>query len=153
MTALEGTAPDLRAILAAHVSLELVDRRRLRPAHNVEGDRLMRVAAETANFEVAVSGVERVAEGRGRLRRPLVAEHSLVPGLAGEPIGLLARLTGALRRRSDRRAIDALAGLRAHKRKDALRGDDPASRYRLRWIIARTLEDEAKPGTSAPASR
>jgi len=74
--------PDLRAVFAAHVTLELVDRRRLRPAHDVERDRLMRVAAEAADFKVAVAGVERITERRRRLGRPLVAEHAHVPGNA-----------------------------------------------------------------------
>ena len=53
MAALVGIATDLRAILAAHVALQLVDRRRLRPPDDVQGDGLMRVAAETFHFEIA----------------------------------------------------------------------------------------------------
>jgi hypothetical protein len=52
MAALVGIAPHLRAVLAAHVPLQFVDRRRLRPAHDVERDGLMRVAAETADLKV-----------------------------------------------------------------------------------------------------
>ena len=68
---LERIAADLRAVLAAHVTFELVDRRRLRPAHNVQSDRLMRIASETANFKVATSRVERVAQGRDGCAGPL----------------------------------------------------------------------------------
>jgi hypothetical protein len=135
MAALKGIPSDLRAILAAHVALELVDRRRLQSTHNVESHGLMRVAAQAADLEIAIPRVQRVAEGGGRLRRSLVAKHPLVPRLAGELVGLLARLTGALGRRADRRAIDALAGFGAHCTEDAPRGAYPASRYRLRWII------------------
>ena len=66
MTSLIGITADLRAVLAAHVALELVDRRRLRPTDDVQGDGLMRVAAETAHLEVAVAGVERVTGASGR---------------------------------------------------------------------------------------
>ena len=38
--------PPHAAILTAHVALQLMDWRGLRPAHDVEGHRLMRVAAE-----------------------------------------------------------------------------------------------------------
>jgi len=48
------------------------------------------------------------------LRRTLKTEHALVPRLDGEPVGVLAGLGGPLRRRADRRAIDALSRLRAH---------------------------------------
>jgi hypothetical protein len=39
--------------LATHVALELMDRRRLRSADDVEGDGLMRVATEAFDLEVA----------------------------------------------------------------------------------------------------
>src|ERR1700730_4345526 len=44
-----------------------------------------------SDFEIAVPSVERVAQSRRGLGRSLVAEHALVPGLAGEPVSLLAR--------------------------------------------------------------
>jgi hypothetical protein len=53
-------------------------RRRLRPPDDVQRDGLVGVAAETFDFEVMVAGVERIAEGRGRLRWTLVAQHALV---------------------------------------------------------------------------
>jgi hypothetical protein len=79
MAALVWIAADLGAILALHVSLQLMDRRRLRSPHDVEGNGLVCVAAKAFHFEVAVPGVERVAQ-RGRwMRRTLEAEHALVP--------------------------------------------------------------------------
>src|SRR4029079_11484405 len=90
LAALVGIAPDLRAILAAHVPFEFVDRCCLRSPHDVQGDGLVCVAAKAFHFEVAVSGVERIAE-RGRwLRWSLKAEHTLVPRRDGEPVGFLA---------------------------------------------------------------
>jgi hypothetical protein len=66
MAALERIAPDLRAILAAHVALQFVDGRRLRPTHDVQRHFLMRVAAEAADLEVEVSGVLCIAQSGGR---------------------------------------------------------------------------------------
>jgi hypothetical protein len=60
--ALVGIATDLRAILAPHVALQLMDRRHLRSPHDVEGNGLMRVAAKAADFKVAIARIERVAE-------------------------------------------------------------------------------------------
>lgn len=54
MAPLERIAAHLRTVLAAHVPLKLVDRCRLRPPHDIEGDRLMGVATETAHFEIKV---------------------------------------------------------------------------------------------------
>ena len=53
MAALVGIAPDLRAVLAAHVAFQFMDRRCLRSPHDVEGDGLMRVAAKASDFEIA----------------------------------------------------------------------------------------------------
>lgn len=64
MAALIRIAADLAAILAAHVSLELVNRRRLRPADNIEGNRLMGTAPEAFDFEIAIAGVQRVPKRR-----------------------------------------------------------------------------------------
>lgn len=66
---------------------------------DIKCDGLVGVAAEAADFKVAVARVQRVAERRGWLRRPPVADHPLVPSYAGEPISFPARLFGALRRR------------------------------------------------------
>ena len=55
-----------------------------------ERDGLMRVAAKAFDFEVAVPGIERVAERRGWLCRSLKAEHALIPRLARQPVGCLA---------------------------------------------------------------
>jgi hypothetical protein len=52
-------------VLAAHVSLELMDCGRLRPANDVECHRLVGLAAETFDFEVRIAAVEGVTEDRG----------------------------------------------------------------------------------------
>ena len=58
-----------------------MDRCRLGPADDIQRNRLVRVAAEAANFEVAIPGVDRVTQRRGGLRRSLETEHALVSGL------------------------------------------------------------------------
>ena len=58
---------------------------------------MMRVAAKAFDFEIKITCVGRVAERRRGLGRSLKAEHAFVPGLAGEPISLLARLGSPLR--------------------------------------------------------
>ena len=109
MAPLVRIASDFGALLAAHVSLELMDRRCLRSPHDVEGNGLVRVAAKAFHFEIAEPGVDRIAE-RGRwLRRTLKAEHPLVPRLDGEPVGFLARFRRPLCSCSDRCAVDGLA--------------------------------------------
>jgi len=67
------------------------------PPHDIQRDRLMRVASKAFDFEIEITSVEGVAEGRGGLSRSLKAEHALVPGPTSEPIGFLARLGRALR--------------------------------------------------------
>ena len=67
------------------------------------------VAAKATDFEIAVPGVERIAQRRRWLRRTLKAEHALVPRLDGEPVGLLASFHRALRRCPDRSAVDGLS--------------------------------------------
>jgi hypothetical protein len=79
MAPLVRIAPDWRAIPASHVALKLVNGRDLRSAHDIQGDRLMGVAAETSDFEIEISGVEGVAETRRWLSRSLETEHTLVP--------------------------------------------------------------------------
>jgi hypothetical protein len=90
MAALERIAPHLGAVLASHVAFQLMDRRRLRPPDVIQRDSLMRVAAEAFDFEIEITGVERVPQCRRGLGRSLKAEHALVPGYAGEPVGSLA---------------------------------------------------------------
>jgi len=109
MASLVRIAANLRAVLAAHVALQLVDRCRLRSAHDVEGNGLVRVAAEAADFEIAVSGIERIAQRRGWLRRSLKPEHALIPRLAGQLVGFLAGFRGALCRCAHRSAVNRLA--------------------------------------------
>src|SRR6516225_6561942 len=105
MAALVGIAAHLRAILTAHIALQLMDRRCLRSAHDVEGDGLVGVAAEAAHFEILVSGIERVAQRWRWLRRTLKGEHALIPRFAGQPVGLLACFRRLLSRRADRSPV------------------------------------------------
>src|SRR5262245_39190526 len=85
-----------------------MDGRRLRSSHDVEGNGLMRVAAKAFHFEIAVPGVDRVAQRRRWLRRTLKGEHALVPRPDGKPV-FLARFRCPLSRRPDRRAVNGLA--------------------------------------------
>ena len=61
MAPLVGITPDFGALAAAHVAFEFMARRRLRSPHDVEGNGLVRVAAKAFHFEVAESGIDRVA--------------------------------------------------------------------------------------------
>jgi hypothetical protein len=56
VTALKEIAPNLRAVLAAHVPFQL-DGRRLWPAHNVQSHCLVGVAAEAADLNVKISRI------------------------------------------------------------------------------------------------
>jgi hypothetical protein len=86
-----------------------MDRRCLRSPHDVEGNGLVRVAAQATDFEIAVPGIEGIAE-RGRwLRRTLKAEHALVPRLDGQPVGFLAGFRRPLCRRPHRCAGNGFA--------------------------------------------
>jgi hypothetical protein len=79
MAPLERISPDLRAILAAHVAFNLVDGRHLRSPHDCQRHGLMSVTAKAPDFEVAISGIEGVAEAWRWLGRSLETEHALVP--------------------------------------------------------------------------
>jgi hypothetical protein len=57
-------------VLAAHISLELIDRGRIRPSNNIECHLLVGLAAETFDLEVRIAAVEGVTEVGG-LRLPL----------------------------------------------------------------------------------
>lgn len=72
MTSLVGIAAHLRAVSAPRMALELMDRRCLWPPHDVERDRLMRVAAEASDFEIRISCVQRIAEGWAGPRKPSI---------------------------------------------------------------------------------
>jgi hypothetical protein len=79
-----------------------MDRRCLRSPHDVEGNGLMRVAAKAFHFEIAMTGIEGIAE-RGRwLRRTPKTEHALVPRLDGEPVSILTCVRRPLCRSPDR---------------------------------------------------
>jgi len=70
MTALVGIAAEPGAVPAAHMAFKLMNMCCLRPAHDVQRDGLVCVAAEAAVLEIAIPGVQRVAERRRRLSRP-----------------------------------------------------------------------------------
>ena len=69
---------------------------------------LMSVTAETADFEVAVSGVEGVTGARRGLSRSFETEHALIPSDTRQTVSFLPS-----RQMPDRTAIDALASLGA----------------------------------------
>src|SRR6266404_3694296 len=117
MTSLVRIAANLRAVLAPYVAFQFMDRRRLRPTHDIQRDCLMRVAAKAFDFKIEVTSVEGVAEGRGWSRRSLKAKHALVPGFAGELIRLLACPSGPLGRCPDRTAVDGFSGFGAPNHK------------------------------------
>jgi hypothetical protein len=64
MAALVGVAANLRAILAAHVTFQFVNGRRLRPADDVERYGLVGVAPEAADLKVETPGIQGIAEAR-----------------------------------------------------------------------------------------
>ena len=73
MAPLVRIAAQLGAILAAHVALQLVDRRCLRAPHDIEPNGLMRVAAQAADLKVEIASIRCVVQRRRGLRRPLKA--------------------------------------------------------------------------------
>jgi len=75
-----------------------MDRRGLRPPHDVERDGLVGVTTQAANLKIRVPRVERIAKRQRRLCRTLEGEHALGPGVAGELVGFPARLSRALGR-------------------------------------------------------
>jgi hypothetical protein len=85
MAPLVRIAPNLRAVLAAHVTFQFVDGRRLRPAHDVQCHCLVRVAAEAADLKVEISGVQGIAEARRGLSRSFETQHALNGQLPSEP--------------------------------------------------------------------
>jgi hypothetical protein len=129
MAALIGIAADLRAILAAHVTFQFVDRRCLRSANNVERHRLVGVAAEAADLKIEISSVQSVAEARRGLSRSFETEHTLVPCDTRQPVGFLPSLGRALRRMPNRTPVNTLARFGAHQGKNAPAWRRSASRY------------------------
>ena len=71
MASLVGVTADLRAILATHVALKLMDRRRLRPANDIERNGLMGIATKATYFKIEIARVDRVAQRRRRRAGPL----------------------------------------------------------------------------------
>ena len=109
MAPLVGMAAHFGALAAAHVAFQFMDRRCLRSAHDTEGNGLMRVTAKAFHFQICKPGVDRVAQ-RGRwLRRPLKAEHALVPRLDGEPVGIFAGLRCLFRGSPNGHAVNRFA--------------------------------------------
>jgi hypothetical protein len=94
-------AANLRTVLAAHVPFQLVDGRGLRPAHDVERDGLMRVAAEAFHLKIGVPGIECVAQGRRGLGRALKAQHAL--GFQPSQASLSAALRASAARSAEAR--------------------------------------------------
>jgi len=155
MTALIGITPNLRAVLAAHVPLQFVDGRHLRPADDVQGHRLVGVAAKAADLKVEISRVQRVAEAGRGLSRSFETQHALVPGDTRQTVSFLPSLGRALRRMPNRTAVNALARFGAHQGKNVPAWRRSASRYGLGWLSAGTqgarcgsVEAPAAPGTS-----
>jgi hypothetical protein len=69
-----------------------------------------RIATEAADFKIEVAHVERVTECGRRLVGSLRGDHALGLRLAGELVGLPARLSSALGRDADRGAVKPTAG-------------------------------------------
>jgi hypothetical protein len=134
VTALVGIAANLRAVPAAHVTFQFVDRRRLRPAHDIQRHRLVRVAPEAADLKVKIARVQSVAEAGRGLSGSFESEHALVPGDTRQPVSFLPSLGRALRRMPNRTPVNALSRFGAHQDKNAPAWRRPASRYRLGWF-------------------
>jgi hypothetical protein len=73
MAALERATVQLRAQCLAHVALQLVDWRCLRPPDNIERDSVMRVAARAPNIEVQTPATA------ARIDAPYIVSRDLVP--------------------------------------------------------------------------
>ncbi len=80
MAVLVRIAAHLRAVLTAHVALQLVARRRPSCRERQSSWGALRGSR---------NGIERAAHYRRWLRRPFVAERARVLRLTGEPVGLL----------------------------------------------------------------
>jgi len=93
MAALVRIVPDFGALAAAHIPFQFVDRRCLRSPHDVEGNGLMRVAAKAFHFEMAIAFIDSSPSVGDGLCRTLKAQHTVVPSLAGEPVGYRACLS------------------------------------------------------------
>ena len=115
MASLERSPLQLRAILASHVALQLVDWRRPGSADDVERHSLMRATAQAFHFKVKVIGIECVAQRGRRLRRSLKAEHPLVPRLARQTVGRPSDFCRSFCGGTNRRAINAFARLGGHR--------------------------------------
>ena len=61
MAALAWVPPDVRAISTTHIPFQFMDWRCLWSTHDIQCDCLMGVAAQAFDFEVEVTGIERIA--------------------------------------------------------------------------------------------
>jgi hypothetical protein len=95
VAALERIALKLGAVTASHVPLQFVDLCCLPPPHDIQGDRLVGVAAEAFDFEVEIAGVQRIGQRRGGLGGTVECQHAFVPSLAGKLIGSPASFSRA----------------------------------------------------------
>ena len=84
MATLVRIAAHLRANLASHVALKLIDRRRLRSAHDVECDGLIGIATKTSDFTVKVTREPPISiRPIGDVHRLLRVCQLLASGLVG----------------------------------------------------------------------
>ena len=102
MTALVGVATDLRAILASHVALQLMDSCRFGPTHDIQRDRLVRIATKAFDFEIETadseypldSGPSTISSGVPPARWPERRANSL--GNVGTFVGTVCRQFGTI---------------------------------------------------------
>jgi hypothetical protein len=116
MASLVRIPANLGAMPTAHVALQLVDGRRLRPEDDVQRNGLVRLAAKASHLERGTRHSTHAQSRRG-LRWTLEGEHPFVPGVAGEAIGSLARRRSALSRRPNGRVATAVPSRRQDHRK------------------------------------
>jgi hypothetical protein len=78
MAPLVRIAAHLRAILASHIALQLMDRRRLRAPHDIERHRLVGVAAEATDLQIDVPALRASPSVGEGCAGPLKASMRLV---------------------------------------------------------------------------
>ena len=118
MATLVRVATNCRTVLASHASFKLMDRSRLRPAHDVQCDGLVSVAAEEPDLEIALAGLERIAQN---VRRGSSRYHSLE--MHATTIHLVFQIDNGRSVEVPSQALlqnTALAELRLHEGKDVV---------------------------------
>jgi hypothetical protein len=93
----------------------------------------MRTTTEAFDLEIAVASVQSVADRRRRLSRSLKAEHTRIPSLASQTVGIPSYGSGALSLRSYRLAEKVLSGLCCHSQNFEGARRRQQSRYTLRY--------------------